>query len=460
MPSLSDDVEMTLDENDDENENENQEESENQVDTAQQDTVMCSPDEQAAPRGGLVNLGNTCYLNSALQLLASVDGLVQALVDAPLSSNRVYQELVTLLQQIQGGQTVAPSALKEAMDEASPLFVGYRQHDAHEFLTTLLDLLNDLYLNAAQKENQGKNNAEEEQTDEEIKIDEDQIEGEHDDEDENKEQVMEEESNTFEKTADITTPLSRLPSLSELRVDQISQLLHGDAAATNTATNHGLSTLTSHHNTENSKCKLVGGRATRETPPSRTDTTTTTSAAATVNTASLKSHDANPIQDYFATHVSCRLTCDSCRYTRTRTETYLHLSLDMMDASDALRQWLAPQVLSLKCEHCFGESATQTMEFTKLPKAWLLHWKRFVVQYSPVLEYTKSLTAVGVPLELDGLHRLKSLIYHHGASATCGHYTADVLEEGCWWNCNDALVRPSANTNRTMAYLALYELQQ
>jgi ubiquitin C-terminal hydrolase len=46
---------------------------------------------------------------------------------------------------LQSGQTVRPDAFKKAVDERSPLFIGFRQQDAHEFPTTLLDLLDEVY---------------------------------------------------------------------------------------------------------------------------------------------------------------------------------------------------------------------------------------------------------------------------------------------------------------------------
>ena len=93
--------------------------------------------------GGLSNLGNTCYLNSGVQMLASLDRL--PLDDAPQEESNLRNELISVLERLQRGETVNPAAFKQAVDARSPLFVGYRQQDSHEFLATLVDLLNDDY---------------------------------------------------------------------------------------------------------------------------------------------------------------------------------------------------------------------------------------------------------------------------------------------------------------------------
>merc|ERR1712071_404375 len=41
------------------------------------------------------------------------------------------------------GNEIDPTVVKSAIDNKTPQFVGYRQHDAHEFLATLLDLLHE-----------------------------------------------------------------------------------------------------------------------------------------------------------------------------------------------------------------------------------------------------------------------------------------------------------------------------
>ncbi|KAI2499075.1 hypothetical protein MHU86_15405 [Fragilaria crotonensis] len=68
--------------------------------------------------GGLVNLGNTCYLNSATQMLASLDHFLSALEEAsPLSQDeaklRLRLEFLSLMETLRSGETVRPDAFKK-----------------------------------------------------------------------------------------------------------------------------------------------------------------------------------------------------------------------------------------------------------------------------------------------------------------------------------------------------------
>ena len=92
---------------------------------------------------GLINSGNTCYMNSALQCLNSVPDLVgwvhkQAKRKAPRNVLECY---ISLVQSMYSGRhkSVNPEDLKRWVTQSAPIFSGNRQRDAHEFMNFLLN---------------------------------------------------------------------------------------------------------------------------------------------------------------------------------------------------------------------------------------------------------------------------------------------------------------------------------
>lgn len=113
---------------------------------------------------GLVNLGNTCFLNSTLQCLAYLPPFCQSLLamSSSLRGNnstgkRMTQSIRSLFTQIHGlnggpkaGGALAPKAIVNALPSLGSCgsrhgykFRPGRQEDAHEFLVHLLDAMND-----------------------------------------------------------------------------------------------------------------------------------------------------------------------------------------------------------------------------------------------------------------------------------------------------------------------------
>jgi ubiquitin carboxyl-terminal hydrolase 20/33 len=145
-----------------------------------------------APAGlvGFSNLGNTCYLNSALQCLSNVPSLTEFfLTCSPLvtkadvfngvqrekpSLSKAYLQLVRDVwdnspkgqRKEDSHQYVAPTKLLFAFKAIHPMFRGYHQQDAQEFLRCFMDQLheelmepvNELDYDGTGDENEGGSN--------------------------------------------------------------------------------------------------------------------------------------------------------------------------------------------------------------------------------------------------------------------------------------------------------------
>mmetsp|Transcript_28426 Transcript_28426/g.59367 ORF Transcript_28426/g.59367 Transcript_28426/m.59367 type:complete len:750 (-) Transcript_28426:154-2403(-) len=587
--------------------------------------------------GGLNNLGNTCYMASALQMLSSLEPLMDRLIsdqnqdqhssiieEADTDAITVPSVLETYLElfaKLRKGETVEPTELKQVLDERSPLFCGYQQQDAHEFITTLLDLLDEDY--KKQREPKIVNEEDEDiveegqsttvdqammttaqQTEEEPTEemscsptnDENQISSiEESDEQQTHasavgnthpatpiEPLTNKRLKTVAEFAVVTDGAPILPtdegyverreipsptiasSFSELNVNEIGHLLHGTPASSSDQLEMKQMQSAAPASTSPSepKCKLVGGRMNvelrndafvtpsdsnspetqHEATPSSVDQSTTeqrdnassdqaeVSNPLNTNAPGGEANDPpkvrSPIDEYLTTEVRVRLTCDSCKYTRSHNETFWHLSLELGGENDAtqssvqdgIARFFAPEQRELKCEKCFCETAMQTMQITKLPRALLLHFKRFIVEvsadYSSV-SYRKNTSSVAfdtcmtvtepilasdeqepcftepssilseflapdcvIPKQgsqeqrlcCDGerspcssRYALTSVVNHIGSSASCGHYTADAYRNKEWLRFNDSYVSRISSQQATdgaadTAYMIMYEM--
>ncbi|GAX16214.1 hypothetical protein FisN_3Hh304 [Fistulifera solaris] len=465
--------------------------------------------------GGLHNLGNTCYMASALQMLASLDNFVDALENDKFESQTVNEngnglrtEFLKLMRLLREGKTVQPHDFKTAIDSRSSLFVGFRQQDAHEFLTTLLDLLDEDY--KERPENSFPQPSERRERSRGEFLSGGSALGTQLEELDLISPTSSKRPRTGELKAFFT---DQMPfSFSKLGVEDIGKLLHEthscvDAQSSPLVAFPGLLTASE------PRCKLIGGRMntaemiltryTEENDP--LDEQKSALAAPEVDHSSMEtsnegpSQPESPLAEYFTTEVRIRLTCDSCKFSRTHKEKFWHLSLeigaDSGSVDEGLRRFFAPEKREIKCEKCFCSSATQTSEIVRLPRALLLHFKRFIVDvsedYSSVT-YRKNRSPVLFEEELSlhdhlsvltefmatdcvkpdvsaDVYSIRSVVNHIGSSASCGHYTADSRrwyeddKERRWTRFNDSYVSSISSTealenSRETAYMVMYEI--
>lgn len=117
---------------------------------------------------GLYNLGNTCFMNAALQCLLAVPALQDIFKmdfsHTPVSASflkPMIEQLQILHEKVFSGKycKLQPSTLHSSISNLHPLFGDYKQHDSQEFLSFVLNIIHDfLNLSLAEDKDEAPGN--------------------------------------------------------------------------------------------------------------------------------------------------------------------------------------------------------------------------------------------------------------------------------------------------------------
>jgi hypothetical protein len=93
---------------------------------------------------GFHNIGNTCYLNSGLQMLIQNKNLCHLIIKYSDQST-ILKTIGDFINDYHNGynNVLIPQDIKRIVEQRQEMFIGFRQHDSAEFVVFLLDIIDE-----------------------------------------------------------------------------------------------------------------------------------------------------------------------------------------------------------------------------------------------------------------------------------------------------------------------------
>lgn len=389
-------------------------------------STRCLADDRTPP-SGLLNVGETCYLNSVVQVLYHMPAFRNALLrwERPAiaaertNADDIVLELKLLFEKLaqRPPRSVDPTDLVDMLRDSSREleFQADGQQDAHEFLRFLMD------------------------------------------------NVSTAMCPTPKTACNKRSPAAEASPSSRPRKRPRSAAAAASSAST--SVNHGLTPVGGcieeeildgsdmPPNNDAQRYTVVGGGSNEAR-----DDGAGASNGGQASTATEAGHG-DPVRKIFEGESVTRTRCCECETSSRRWESFLDLSvpvtqgraltglLEMMAAGDML-----DGSNKYACEVCLTKTEAERRFFlSKLPRVLTIHLKLF--QFTEHAAGVKIPVATACPWEMrfkqwstqecarsDSLYRLTAIIVHNGGYSTSGHYYAFIRRASQWFKFDDSTV--------------------
>uniref|UniRef100_A0A5K3EHZ1 Ubiquitin carboxyl-terminal hydrolase n=2 Tax=Mesocestoides corti TaxID=53468 RepID=A0A5K3EHZ1_MESCO len=399
---------------------------------------------------GLVNMGNTCFLNVVVQALTHTPVLRDFLLsdlhrcDNPTRSrNCLACEMIRITQEIYRPvlSPYVPSNLLHSIWLHASHLAGYEQRDAHEFLITLLTLIHSHLVG-------------------------EQIPREDDVEESSQHRRR---SSMKRRWCDNDKALlsgnggsrSASPASTSSQHDKKCKFSPSSAASSTTGEMDERSAPPSPASTSSGRTEIINNGAGR-------DTSGSTTAATDANCDCI-------VHQVFFGDLESVISYQGCDHRSSTVDPFLDLSLDVAQRGSTslaacLSSYFRPEAIDglLFCSQCkVGRPAVKQFSLLHLPNVLCFYLKR-------CHHDTKINTSISFPVELDltpfvaqlsgshsSWHDRYSLyaVLNHSGQTNSGHYTAYIRSgPGCWCLCDDQKIVPVTldHVLTTDAYVLLY----